>query len=76
MKLNLYTKEKDKANQFLVDYLGQNYADSFSVAKKYNNEEVYVCSGNISDDDASVIGSLIPEYINEVDNFDGFTDII
>ena len=44
MKLKLYTLEsnKDIANQFLIEYLGEQYADSFGTAKTLNGETVYL----------------------------------
>lgn len=77
MELKLYTTEenREQANQFLVDYVGQEYDDSFGTPKLYNGELVYICNGNIAEEDAAKIGMFIPDYIHQVDNFDGFEDI-
>ena len=72
IRLNLYTEDKDTANDFLVSEFGEDAKDTFGVPRTLNGKTVYVCSWYLDLDEASKISAIIPETIKQVDNFDNF----
>lgn len=76
MRYNLYTSNKEAANQYLIDNIGEQCADTFGVPRKKVFTTVYVCSWNIDDTDTAMI-DIVEKGITDglyksVDDFSGF----
>lgn len=58
MRYNLYTNNKTLANQYLVDNIGENCADTFGVPRKKGLSTVYVASWQVDDENTDMIGVI------------------
>ena len=72
IRLNLYTEDKDTANDFLISEFGENAENTFGVPRTLNGKTVYVCSWYLDLDDAAKISAIIPETIKQVEDFKDF----
>lgn len=75
MRYNLYTSDKDRANKYLVDNIGDGCIDTFGVPRKKGLSKLYVCSWAVDDD--SYMIPIIEKGITDglftsVENFNNF----
>ncbi len=74
MRILLRTTTKAKANQFLVDYIGHECAETFGQPELTKDGITYqVCSWEMTDGQAEIISAgILQGVFEQVDNFDDY----